>query len=116
MRLDVAFMQRDRRFAAVKYYPHAPAKGFTHDNAGVYFHPGATSLTQLREANSHAGFQFRVVVVHSAPDMMRREQATSLPLPKDRGQYCCGIPLAFRHNSVVLWQHFRGAIHGAMNS
>ena len=78
MRLDVAFMQRDRRFAAVKYYPHAPAKGFTHDDAGVHFHPGATSLTQRREANSHAGFQFRVVVVHSAPDMMRREQATSL--------------------------------------
>jgi hypothetical protein len=78
MRLDVAFMQRDRRFAAVKYYPRAAAKGFTHDNAGVHFHPGATSLTQRREANSHAGFQFRVVVVHSSPDMTGREQATSL--------------------------------------
>jgi hypothetical protein len=40
--LDVAFIQRDRRLAAVQYKAHAfTAVGYAHNDAGVNFHPGA---------------------------------------------------------------------------
>jgi hypothetical protein len=64
LRLDVAFVQRDRLLAAIQYDAHAlTAGGFAHDDASVNFHPGAAGLAQGREPYPHARLVF-VVAVH----------------------------------------------------
>jgi hypothetical protein len=75
-RLDVAFVHRDRRLAAIQYDAHAfTAGGFAHDDAGVNFHPGAAGFAQGRQPYPHARFQFAVVVVtHSTSRRKERER------------------------------------------
>jgi len=86
LRLDVAFVQRDRLLAAIQYDANPfTAGGFAHDDAGVNFHPRAAGSAQGRQPYPHARFQFAVfVVAHSSS--MRKKLECQQGTPSHREQ------------------------------
>jgi hypothetical protein len=108
LRLDVAFVQRDRLLAAIQYDAHAfTAGGFAHDDASVNFHPGAAGSAQGRQPYPHARFQFAVVVVAHLSSMRKKHECQQ-GTPSHREQQdaqTAGASVAARDSACV--QSFR---------